>query len=99
MPNIVIVNACSALSNDTVAEVVPLIAAFDKSTLAPAYGLEPCSYSFVGRGQTMPVPGPNLWPVYLNLHSSDPGALGWHDDEGGRIFGRCFVGDCLKYHV
>lgn len=37
------------------------------------------------------------WPIYLNKHSTDPGALGWHDDQNGQIFSRVFVGDCRRY--
>lgn len=39
------------------------------------------------------------WPIFINRHSSDPGALGWHTDEQGQavpIYGRVFAGDCLK---
>lgn len=38
-------------------------------------------------------------PMFLNRHSADPGALGWHTDEGQRIFGRVFVGDCMRYGI
>lgn len=39
----------------------------------------------------------DAWPIYLNRHSSDVGVLGWHTDEGNLIFGRVFVGDCIRY--
>lgn len=47
----------------------------------------------------IPTLDPASWPIFLNRHSTDVGALGWHDDEAGRIFGRVFVGDCLRYGV
>lgn len=47
---------------------------------------------------------PNLpadsWPIFLNRHSNDPGALGWHDDDPQqniRTYSRVFVGDCLRF--
>jgi hypothetical protein len=40
------------------------------------------------------------WPIFINRHSTDEGALGWHDDDVAQNFpihGRVFAGDCLIY--
>ncbi len=40
------------------------------------------------------------WPLFMNNHSRDPGALGWHDlSPGGIPFGRVFWGDCKRYGI
>lgn len=42
---------------------------------------------------------PESWPIFHNKHSTDPGALGWHDDDPEqniRTYSRVFVGDCLR---
>jgi hypothetical protein len=40
---------------------------------------------------------PATWPIpiYLNRHSTEPGALGFHDAQNGRPYGRSFSGDDL----
>jgi len=41
----------------------------------------------------------DCWPVFLNRHSNDDSALGWHDDDPSqniRIYSRVFVGDCIQ---
>ncbi len=48
----------------------------------------------------IPELGPDTWPIFLNRHSDDEGALGWHDDDPGqniRTYSRVFVGDCIRY--
>jgi hypothetical protein len=47
------------------------------------------------------LPG-DSWPVFLNRHSNDLDALGWHDDDPAqniRIYSRVFVGDCLQLNL
>ncbi len=42
----------------------------------------------------------DTWPIFLNRHSDDEGALGWHDDDPSqniRTYSRVFVGDCIRY--
>ena len=101
MPEIVVVNASDVLTDAEVGSVVPALQEWDDKMLAPAWGLDRCIYSFTPRGQfdgswdwTDP-----RWPLLINRHSLDPGALGWHDDRSGRIFGRVFAGDCIRYGV
>lgn len=47
---------------------------------------------FVPPGQAAP---PGAWVVHLRDHSPDPGALGFHDDQGNPV-AYCFVADDLK---
>lgn len=98
MPEIVIVNASSVLTDAEVQAVIPALQRWDDEMLRPAWGFDPCTYSFASRHQ-MPAPNDPRWPIYVNRHSTDPGALGWHDDRAGRIFGRVFAGDCLRYGI
>lgn len=96
---VLIVNACDVLTDSEVAAVLPAIQRYDDEILRPAYGLEPCTYDFMPRGQ-LPDPGDHsVWLIFLNRHSTDEGTLGWHDDQAGKTFGRVFVGDCLRYGV
>src|SRR5579859_6647116 len=95
MTDIVIVNASHVLSDADAASIVPALQTWDDTLLAPAWGFDRCVYSFMPYGH-LPVPDDTRWPVFLNKHSTDPGALGWHDDQG-RPYGRVFVGDCVTY--
>lgn len=47
------------------------------------------------RKEYIPNLEPDAWPIFLNRHSTDPSALGWHNFKGERTFSRVFVGDCL----
>jgi hypothetical protein len=42
---------------------------------------------------------PGDWPIFLNRHSQEAGDLGWHTREGVRVYGRVFVGDCLRFGI
>ncbi len=99
--NILIVNACSILKNADVEAYVSIVQTFDDEALRPAWNLEPATYGFQPwkKGARMPSPTPSVWPIFLNNRSDQPGALGWHDDRKGLIFGRCFVGDCKRYNL
>jgi hypothetical protein len=102
MPDIVIVNACDVLTDIEVSSWLTAIQSFDAQAIAPAYGLEPANYSFMPWNDGSPaiasIPDTS-WPIFLNKHSTDPGALGWHDDQSSKVFSRCFVGDCIAYKV
>jgi len=42
------------------------------------------------------------WPIFINRHSTDPGVLGWHDDDIKQNFpihGRVFAGDCVLHEL
>lgn len=107
--SIILVNACDVLSDAEVAASVPAFQYYDDTILRPAWDLAPCSYSFMPWAQFEKVyratsgelawPQGTVAPLFFNKNSSDPGALGWHEDDLNSIFGRVFVGDDLKYGV
>jgi hypothetical protein len=94
MTEIVICNASPVLTNAEASAIVPALQTWDDTMLALAWGFDKCTYSFIPHGQ-LPVPGDPRWPVFLNRHSADAMALGWHDLQAIGTFGRCFVGDCI----
>lgn len=102
MTEIVIVNASTVLTDADVQSVLPGLQAWDDLYLRASWGLDRCVYSFMTLAQLQTgglaaVRG--AWPIFLNRHSQDPGALGWHTDDAGITYGRVFVGDCLRYGV
>jgi hypothetical protein len=96
-----VVNASRLLADaEVLATVVPLQTQIDrdfvpvwKSKLA-----EPeIEVRFAGIGD-IPNLEPGSWPIFLNRHSADSGALGWHDDDPEQkiqIYSRVYVGDCM----
>lgn len=99
MPTIIIVNASRILSDQEVAKWVPAFQKFDDDILRPAWDFDPCTYDFMTWESWSAAPPADAWPLFLNRHSTDIGVGGFHDDESGRIFGRIFVGDALRYGV
>ena len=103
MPTIILVNASSVLSDSEVAAWVPAFQKFDDDSLAPAWNLDAATYqfmtwaSFPWKGADRP-PG-DVWPLFVNRHSTDPGALGWHTVEQQEVYGRIFAGDCVRYAI
>lgn len=99
MQSLIIVNGCphNILSDANAKGIVePLQIQFDRDFL-PAWGAmaTPVSVSFAPASEIPRLPS-DAWVIFLNRHSTDAGALGWHDDEDGKIFSRVFVGDCLR---
>lgn len=100
MIRIVIVNASSVLSDEEAFAIVPALQVWDDTMLRPAWGFEPCTYSFWSwNAWQTSKKDPNVWAIFLNNHSTDPGVGGYHDDQDGLIYGRIFVGDCLRYGI
>jgi hypothetical protein len=98
MTEILIVNASPVLADAEAEAVVAALQTWDDTMLRPAWGFDPCTYSFMGRGH-LPDPLDPRWPLFLNRYSTDPGALGWHTADPNLIYGRVFVGDCLRYGI
>lgn len=104
---IVIVNACNLLSDGEVVRIIPgLQDDMDNAFLPSWHGFGPpgeVDISAVGWDQFHAhedhYMADDIFPIFLNRHSIDPGALGWHTDEGKKIFGRVFVGDCMRYGI
>lgn len=101
MQDLIVVNACHLLMDEQVQKIVaPLQTQIDRDFL-PAWGPRGAPAVRVSFASIADIPAlsPDCWPIFLNLHSLDPGALGWHDDQAGqgtRIFSRVFVGDCIR---
>ena len=98
MSEIVIVNVSDDLADAEAATVIIALQAADDGLLRPAWGFDKCVYSFMPRGQRPQTNDPR-WAITLEHSSTDPGIGGYHDDQAGRVYGRCFVGDCLRYGV
>ena len=92
MPDIVLVQASTILPD---AEVIAALPALGKWTrlVTDAYGLEPVSLSFMLLADFQAGKAQETWPLFLNRHSTDPGALGFHDTLDGRPYSRSFSGD------
>lgn len=100
MRDLVVVNASPLLPDkDVRAKVKPLQTQIDRDFM-PHWGhrVEPVKVEFAGMRDIPDLP-PDCWPIFLNRHSTDVGALGWHDDDPSqniRTYSRVFVGDCIR---
>ena len=92
---IVIINQCSVLSDANVQAVIPAVQAQVSEDFAPIWNTD-ATLQFLGRGHRVPR---GIWPLYLLDHSDQPGALGYHLDEHGRIEGKVFAADDQRYGV
>lgn len=99
MTNIVVVNASNVLTDEAVKTAVAALQKWDDNFLRSVWGLDRCVYDFMPRGTLPDAADRSVRPLFVNRHSTDPGALGWHDDQAGLIFGRLFAGDCLRYGI
>lgn len=94
---IAIVNLSRVLSDADVAKALPALQTQIDRDFLPAWGNRAVQAKLV-MASLGHIPA-GAWPMYLNRHSADPGALGWHTDDGGRVYGRVFVGDCIHYGI
>src|SRR5262249_24332179 len=92
---ILIINQCSVLSDANVQAVIPAVQAQVSDDFAPIWKAD-ATLQFLGRGHRVPR---GVWPLYLLDHSDQPGALGYHLDEHGRIEGKVFAADDQRYGV
>lgn len=97
MQSVVIVNASPLLMDEQARAYVPALQMQVDRDFLPAWGdrVTPVKISFA-TATDIPHLDPHSWPIFLNRRSNDPGALGWHDDQDGKIFSRVFVGDCMR---
>jgi hypothetical protein len=99
MTDIVIVNASHVLQDKEITDILHGMQAWDR-LLQAAYGMDAGHYSFATMAQFQAGKTTGAWPIFINNHSSEAGALGWHDaSPGGVPFGRVFAGDCKRYGV
>src|SRR5260221_5942982 len=97
---IAMVNASNAVGN---AEFPPVLVAIQNQIdrdFLPEWGnlAIPARLKFYSWAQFSNVP-PEAWPIFINRHSIDPGALAWHTDDNRQIYGRVFAGDCRLYNL
>lgn len=103
LQEIAIVNASPIMRDD---EFPPIVAALQTQIdrdFMPAWsniraGARSAKLTFYPWSRFPEVP-PEAWPIFVNRHSIDPGALAWHTEEGKRIYGRVFAGDCRLYNL
>lgn len=94
-PIISIVNASNILPNEALAQFAQDIQLQIDQDFYPIWGKR-AEITFTPRHGHPPR---GSWPIYINRHSTDPDALGWHSVEGTKIMGRVYAGDCLKYGI
>lgn len=95
---VAIVNVTPVIRDEAWEAAIPALQAQLDNDFVPSWGelATPLHLIFVGHGKSVPK---DAWPIFLNRHSSDPGALGWHTKEGLLVYGRVFVGDCMRFGV
>lgn len=99
MQDIIIVNASTLLHDNDVMNVIPPMQKQADRDFLPIWGnrvVHPINIHFA-RMRDIPTLPLSAWPIFLNRHSKEAGALGWHDDAAGRIYSRVFVGDCIRF--
>ena len=92
---ILIINHCSVLSDANVEAVIPAVQAQVSEDFAPIWNAD-ATLKFLGKGHRVPK---GVWPLYLLDHWDQPGALGYHLDQHGRIEGKVFAADDQQYGV
>lgn len=90
MTDITIVNRSSVLTDDQVRAVLPAWSKWANTMVCPAYALQPVVLWFALADD--PLAG-----LFLEIldHADQPGVLGYHTDDRGRVSGRLFAADCL----
>jgi hypothetical protein len=94
-PIIAVVNASHVVHDDEVRQWTIDIEKQIHEDFAPIWN-KSASLIFRRFGESIP---DDAWPIYINKHSTDLTALGWHDDNGKLVFGRIFAQDCLDAHI
>ncbi len=100
MTDIVLVQASHVIPDVDVIAAIPSLTKWAR-LVTDAYGLEPCNFSFAPLDEFLRQGGLSAlglsarpsWPLFINRHSTDPGALGFHSAANGRPYGRSFAGD------
>jgi len=97
-----VVNASPLLTDKEVqATVVPLQTQVSRDFMAHWANQVPERDVIVKFAAARDIPDlpPDCWPIFLNRHANEEGALGWHDDDPTqniRTYSRVFVGDCIQ---
>jgi hypothetical protein len=96
MINVAMVNRSSALTDHTAQSTLAAFQAQLTEDVAPAWGLDAVSLSYVALHAKVPA---GVWPIYLLNRSDEPGALGYHEDTGPVPDGKVFVRDAIRYGI
>lgn len=96
MTDIVLVQGSHVLPDPEVVAALPAMTKWAK-LVTDSYAMPSCRLDFVQFAvwQSVPLGDPPPIPVFLNRHSTEPGALGFHDKMNGKPYGRSFSGDDL----
>lgn len=92
MTDIVLVQSSTVLLDVEVITALPSLTKWAK-LITDAYALESVTFSFIQLNDYLSGKAAGAWPIFLNKHSTDPGALGFHDVLSGAPYGRSFSGD------
>lgn len=103
LQRIALVNASGgAIADGELARVTPDFQVHIDEHLLPAWiahGAIPTTLEFMSFDDFKKYTTTEFMPIFFNRHSTDPDALGFHTEEGQRIYGRVFVGDCIRYNI
>ena len=94
MTQIAIINACTILSDATIAAVLPALQAQIDHDWLPHWPGRGASLVFVARGDAVPA---GAWPLRIMDTTDVPGAGGYHDDDNGTPEGKVFAADAIHY--
>lgn len=100
--DVIIVNASPLLTDEEVEKKVkPLQRKFDRD-FYPSWAaasriarIPEVTFHFATAKEIPRLPK-TAWPIFLNRHSKEANALGWHDYTDGKAYSRVFVGDCIR---
>ncbi len=92
MPDLCLVQASHVLPDADVIAALPSLTKWSR-LVTDAYALAPATFSFMTFADFQLGKAAGAWPLFLNKHSTDPTALGFHDTLGGEPYGRSFSGD------
>jgi hypothetical protein len=92
MTDIVLVQASRVLPDADVIAALPSLTAWAK-LVTDTHAIEPATFSFMQLDDFLAGKGAGAWPIFLNKHSTEPNALGFHDVANGAPYGRSFSGD------
>jgi hypothetical protein len=94
MTDFILVQASNVLLDTDVITALPSLAKWAR-LLTDAFALPAARLDFISLSAWQVAPNAFPAPVFLNRHSTDPLALGFHATMNGKPYGRSFAGDDL----
>lgn len=103
MPQIAVINESSAISDADVQKMMPAFEQQWNKDLAPVWGVDPSTFTFVPKSQ-MPAAGAGSWWLVFLDDSDQAGALAYHDltNDGlpiSKVFVKTLKGDNASVSV